>query len=216
MVGVPMSARDEILSRIRSANEPGTNRAADYAALPRPYNQAIPASRAEMVELFAERLHDYNATVHRCTSEAIGETIAKALETRGKTGLLVPTGIPKEWLPDGLVFTEDHGLTYAQLDTSEGVLTGCAAAIALTGTIVLHHLPQNGRRALTLIPDYHLCVVYTDQIVASVPEGIRKMAALQPPLLTTVSGPSATSDIEMIRVKGVHGPRTLEVILAER
>jgi L-lactate dehydrogenase complex protein LldG len=89
-------------------------------------------------------------------------------------------------------------------------------AVALTGTIVLHHLPENGRRALTLIPDYHLCVVFTDQVAATVPEGIRRMSCLQPPLLTTISGPSATSDIEMTRVKGVHGPRTLEVILASR
>ena len=205
-----MTAREEILNRVRQGNG---NREADYAAIPRKYSTS---ADLDLIQLFTERLNDYNATVHRCPAAQIAETIAATLTTSNKSGLLIPTGIDPAWLPSTLTFRRDENFSYADLDQSEGVLTACSLAIALTGTIVLHHIPRNGRRALTLIPDYHLCVVYTDQIVATVPEGFRQMAALQPPLLTTISGPSATSDIEMIRVKGVHGPRTLEVILAER
>lgn len=208
-----MSAREEILARVRSGN---TDREAEYRAIARRYRSEDGLDEAERLELFADRLKDYNATVHRCASNEIGATVASILRERGKGGLLVPPGLPADWLPEGLTFRRDENLSYAELDASEGVITGCAVAIALSGTIVLHHLPENGRRALTLIPDYHLCVVFTDQVLGTAPEGIRRMATLQPPLLTTISGPSATADIEMIRVKGVHGPRTLEVILASR
>jgi L-lactate dehydrogenase complex protein LldG len=213
MVEQSMSAREDILQRVRLGH---TGREEDYAAIPRQYLTAGDAPPGEILDLFAERLHDYNAVVHRCPAAEIPATIAAALSARGKQGLLIPSGLPSAWLPPGFTFRTDQQLTYAELDQSEGVLTGCAVAVALTGTIVLHHLPENGRRALTLIPDYHLCVVFTDQVAATVPEGIRRMSRLQPPLLTTISGPSATSDIEMTRVKGVHGPRTLEVILASR
>jgi L-lactate dehydrogenase complex protein LldG len=125
----------------------------------------------------------------------------------------VPLGIPNDWLPHGFLFQRDTGLNYQEIDKSEGVLTGCAVAIALTGTIVLRHSESEGRRALTLVPDYHLCVVHEQQIVETVPEGIAQMSAYAPAPITTISGPSATSDIEMTRIKGVHGPRTLEVIL---
>jgi L-lactate dehydrogenase complex protein LldG len=141
--------------------------------------------------------------------------VAGILRARGKTGLLVPAGVPAAWLPEGFAFRVDEGLSYAELDASQGVLTACDGAIALTGTIVIAHTPGQGRRALSLVPDYHLCVVRLDQLVATVPEGMRRMAGLLPAPLTTISGPSATSDIEMIRVKGVHGPRTLEVILVD-
>jgi L-lactate dehydrogenase complex protein LldG len=129
--------------------------------------------------------------------------------------LLAPPGIPEHWLPYHIEFTADDNLPYDVLDRSEGVLTGCALAIARTGTIVLRHSSEEGRRALTLIPDYHLCVVYGRQVVETVPEAIREMLDFGTAPITTISGPSATSDIEMTRVKGVHGPRTLDVILVE-
>jgi len=210
MVGQAMTAREQVLARIRK-NQGGP---ADQS-IPREYADVSPLSCEEVVEQFADRLRDYNATVHRCAAAAVAETVAGILRARRKSGLLVPAGLPGEWLPDGFEFSVDKGLSYAELDASQGVLTACDGAIALTGTIVIAHSPQQGRRALSLVPDYHLCVVGLDQLVATVPEGMRRMAGLLPAPLTTISGPSATSDIEMIRVKGVHGPRTLEVILVD-
>jgi L-lactate dehydrogenase complex protein LldG len=137
------------------------------------------------------------------------------LSTHGKQGLLIPGGLPQSWLPAGFAFTPELGLSYAEMDRSEGVLTGCAAAIALTGTIIIRHSAEAGSRALTLIPDYHLCVVHAEQVVHTVPEGFRQLSSFGTAPLTTISGPSATSDIEMTRIKGVHGPRTLEVILVQ-
>ena len=205
-----MTAREQVLARIRK-NQGGP---ADQS-IPREYADVSPLSREEVVEQFADRLRDYNATVHRCAAAAVAETVAGILRARGKSGLLVPAGLPGAWLPDGLEFRVDEGLSYAELDASQGVLTACDGAIALTGTIVIAHTPGQGRRALSLVPDYHLCVVRLEQLVATVPEGMRRMVGLLPAPLTTISGPSATSDIEMIRVKGVHGPRTLEVILVD-
>jgi len=116
-------------------------------------------------------------------------------------------------LPDGFTFITDHDTSYAEIDRCDGTITGCALAIALTGTIVLRHTRKEGRRALTLIPDYHLCIVHASQVVETVPEGTRKMLEFAAVPITMISGPSATSDIEMMRIKGVHGPRYLDVIL---
>jgi L-lactate dehydrogenase complex protein LldG len=126
---------------------------------------------------------------------------------------VIPLDLPREWLPETVEAVVDAGLTNADLDRSEGVLTACSVAIASTGTIVLRHGPAEGRRALTLLPDYHLCVVFREQIVQTVPEAIRRIGELKPALVTTISGPSATADIEMTRVRGVHGPRTLDVVI---
>ncbi len=205
-----MNSREAVLASIRAAQGGPADQ-----SIPRDYAVTVGLSPAEVVEQFADRLHDYNATVHHATTADIPSIIASILATRQKTGLLIPSGLPPEWLPAGYTFRRDEGLSYADLDASQGVLTACDVAIALTGTIVIAHSPAQGRRALTLVPDYHLCVVRLSQLVATVPEGMRRMAALLPAPLTTISGPSATSDIEMIRVKGVHGPRTLEVILVE-
>ncbi|MCC2672849.1 MAG: hypothetical protein K0Q72_5321 [Armatimonadetes bacterium] len=210
------SAREEVLGRVRRAlgNETVPEaRAAEYAALPRRYQADPDPDREAVVRLFVERLEDYGAAVHSCAEIGIAETVAAVLTARGARGLLVSQGLPAEWLPTGFAFTRESSQSYAELDQSEGVLTGCALAIALTGTIVISHSPLHGSRALTLVPDFHLCVVRADEIVHTVPEGIRAMAKLGNAPLTTISGPSATSDIEMTRIKGVHGPRTLEVIL---
>lgn len=210
------AARSEIMGRVRRALQSDVSpaaRSAGYAALPREYRAAPSLPDAERLELFADRLRDYDAMVHFCAISELPAAIAQALTARGKRGLLVPPDLPAAWLPAGFAFTPDAGLTYEAMDRSEGVLTGCAVAIALTGSIVLRHSPEQGRRALTLVPDYHLCVVHVDQLVETVPEGIRRMAAFGAAPLTTIAGPSATADIEMTRIKGVHGPRTLEVIL---
>ncbi|MGH9640048.1 MAG: LutC/YkgG family protein [Bryobacteraceae bacterium] len=208
-------ARDEILAAIRRVVPISScSREADYAAIPRDYPASGSLDQAALLDLLEERLSDYNTAVYRCLETGIAETVARALSARGKKSLVIPRGLPRKWLPEGFQFTTDDGLNYEELDRSEGVLTGSALAIARTGTIVLRHSEPEGRRALTLIPDYHLCVADASRIVETVPEGMRAIAGLGPDPVTTVSGPSATADIEMIRVKGVHGPRTLDVILA--
>jgi L-lactate dehydrogenase complex protein LldG len=166
-----------------------------------------------LVDLFASRIEHYDGRVLRCGAGGIATAVADALHARGKRQMLVPDGLPADWLPAGFEFVVDRRLPNEDLDRSEGVMTGCSAAIALTGTMLLCHGPGEGRRALTLVPDYHLSVVFADQIVETVPEGLRRVAARSTSLVTLISGPSATADIEMTRIKGVHGPRTLDVVI---
>jgi L-lactate dehydrogenase complex protein LldG len=202
-----MSSRDVILGRIRSAVS-----GAPEADVRRDYRATSPTPAGELIELFAERVRDYRAIVH--VVPAAGVAAAAALADRGVKRLVVPAGLPEAWLAGaGGVerLADDPPLGAAELDTADGVITGCAAAIAETGTIVLDAGPAQGRRALTLLPDYHLCVVRADQIVGGVPEAIARLDPARP--LTWISGPSATSDIELNRVEGVHGPRTLEVVI---
>jgi L-lactate dehydrogenase complex protein LldG len=210
MVGKTMNAKNEILRDIRAAKAQ-----IKVAPAPRGYRQTLHLSTEHRLELFTDRLNDYNATVYTCVESDIPRTIAKALEARGKQSLIIPPAFPAEQLPAGFRFIPDDALDYQILDTSEGALTACTAAIAFTGTIILSHGPHEGRRAISLIPDYHLCIVRAAQLVDTVPQGIRALARFQTHPLTTISGPSATADIEMIRVKGVHGPRTLDVIIVE-
>jgi L-lactate dehydrogenase complex protein LldG len=127
--------------------------------------------------------------------------------------LAIPAGTPEEWLPEGFEFELAEPVDVAQLDRSEGILTGCMVAISETGTIVLQNAAAQGPRALSLVPDYHLCVVYGRQIVATVPEAFRRFEATSALPTTFISGPSATADIEMTRIKGVHGPRFLDVVI---
>lgn len=205
------SAREEILGRVRAAQ-----RGVVTTPILGEYKKTGTLDAAERTRLFIDRLLDYDATVHRCDEAQLAATMGGILLARSKRGLLIPPGLTRSWLPSGFQFTADDSLSYEQIDQSEGVLTGCAASIAITGTIILRHSQEDGRRVITLIPDYHLCVVFEDQIVETVPEGIQRIAAFRTHPLTTISGPSATSDIELTRIKGVHGPRTLEVIVAVR
>jgi L-lactate dehydrogenase complex protein LldG len=198
------AAREEILERVRVAG------AVPSPAVPRAYRRRGERPRHELVALFAERVADYRATVVRPPRAEVAAAVAGAAAGRR---LGVPPGLPLAWRPPQLELVEDHGLTARELDALDGVLTGCTVAIAETGTIVLAAGPTEGRRALTLVPDLHVCIVRETQIVELVPEAIEKLDPRRP--LTFVSGPSATSDIELDRVEGVHGPRTLVVIIAK-
>jgi L-lactate dehydrogenase complex protein LldG len=208
-------ARSLILGRIRDTlGERPTPCDIAYQRIPRGYHAAATLTSDACLDLLEDRLRHYQVAVHRCDASKISELVGEILTARGAQRMIVPPDIERGWVPAGVEFTPDHGLSYPELDRCGGVLTACSLAIASTGTIVLRHAAGEGRRALTLIPDYHLCVVQAAQVVQTVPEGIRRLAALQPALVTTISGPSATADIEMTRVRGVHGPRTLSVILA--
>jgi len=209
-----IAARTQILDAIRRGlGARAVDREKEYRAVTREYVQDGLLDRDQRVELFVQRIQHYDGGVHRCGRGAVAETIAGALSARVKRKLLVPEGFPAEWLPPGFEFVAETNLSYSALDGSDGVITTCTVAIATTGTIILCHGPGEGRRAATLIPDYHLCLVDAQSIVETVPEGVRRIAALKPRLVTTISGPSATADIEMTRIKGVHGPRTLEVVV---
>lgn len=213
-----MSARDAILGRIQKSNGHATTREQAHAGwndLARLYDVAARRDSEPMLELLEDRLRDYDATVVRCGTNEVAGNIAVLLTTRAKQRMLVPPGLPAEWLPSGFEFVEDAGFTAAELDPFEGVLTGASVAIAETGTVVLQNVPGQGRRALSLVPDYHLCVVKVEDVVDSVPEAMARLQATASLATTFVSGPSATADIEMTRIKGVHGPRFLDVLLVQ-
>ncbi|MFE5880636.1 LutC/YkgG family protein [Streptomyces hydrogenans] len=207
-----MNSRENVLGRIRAAltDVPGTERPQDVP-VPRAYRRSH--AEGDALGLFAERVADYRATVVRADVKEAAEAIGRALTGRGMTRAAVPDGFPPQWLPDGAWtwLRDTPPLSVAELDQAGAVVTTAALGIAVTGTLVLDAGPGQGRRALTLLPDYHLCVVRADQIVGDVPEALALLDPSRP--LTFVSGPSATSDIELDRVEGVHGPRTLDVII---
>lgn len=210
-----MTPREEVLSRIRAAVT-----AANPDSVTEVAPQSVPAyrtsgdpDRARLLDLLEERLIDYRAAVRRAAATGLAAAVGTALTQRGARRVVVPSGLDLPALPPGVEVVRDDGLAPEDLDALDGVITGAAVAIAETGTIVLDGSPDQGRRAITLVPDYHLCIVRADQVVELVPEAVDRLAAGQP--LTWISGPSATSDIELSRVEGVHGPRTLEVILVE-
>ncbi|MFR9799367.1 LutC/YkgG family protein [Streptomyces sp. MS06] len=222
-----MSSRERILGRVRRAlaDVPVDGAAAAHAApgTHPGYEQAVPREYLRShgdgdargtVDLLAANLADYRAVVHRTGEEELPLLLMRLLARRGCRYVLVPPGLPPRWMsaagptrvPDRAVSTPE------ELDRVESVVTGCALAIAETGTIVLDGSPDQGRRRITLVPDHHICVVRVpEQVVSSVPEALARLDPVRP--LTWISGPSATSDIELDRVEGVHGPRTLEVVL---
>jgi L-lactate dehydrogenase complex protein LldG len=209
-----VSARDEVLARIRAASGNGSARAADSgpAAPPSRYRERGELSGDALLGLLAERLTDYRALVRVTTAAALAGEISSALQRRGARTVVVPPELRLP-LPEFAAVTVDDGLTAAELDAFDAVVTRAAVAIAETGTIILDGSPDQGRRAISLVPDYHLCIVTAEQVVHLVPEAVARLAASATRPLTWVSGPSATSDIELERVEGVHGPRTLEVIV---
>jgi L-lactate dehydrogenase complex protein LldG len=171
------------------------------------------ADDADPVALFAERVADYRAVVEVVAVSDVPDAIAAALASQRVRRIVVPADLPSEWLTaaDVELLVDDPPLSVADLDDADGVVTSAALGIAVTGTIVLDAGSAQGRRALTLLPDFHLCVVHADQIVATVPEGVALLNPRSPQ--TWISGPSATSDIELNRVEGVHGPRRLHVLV---
>ncbi|MCQ4041802.1 lactate utilization protein C [Streptantibioticus rubrisoli] len=210
-----MSSRETVLNRIRRA-------LADVPVTEVPRD--VPVDRCylrrhgertdeQSAELLAENLADYRAVVHRCTDAELPSRIASLLAAHGSRTVVAPAGAPARWLSESTgVERVPEDVTAHQLDTVDSVLTGCAVAIAETGTVVLDASPDQGRRRITLVPDHHICVVRVpEQVVDSVPEALERLSPQRP--LTWISGPSATSDIELDRVEGVHGPRELEVVL---
>jgi L-lactate dehydrogenase complex protein LldG len=203
-----VTAREAVLERIRQALGP----APAVPEVPRAYGHAVVAAGGDPVGLFCERVADYRATVVRVQEPALGAAIAAACEARGSRRVIAAG----EWDAPGVSITlDDASLPARELDGFDAALTGCALAIAETGTIVLDGGPGSGRRALTLVPDHHICVVRAEQVVGGVPEAIAALegAAREGRPITLVSGPSATSDIELERVEGVHGPRRLDVLV---
>jgi L-lactate dehydrogenase complex protein LldG len=214
-----MTAREEILARVRSAVADVTTSAGERRTTP--LVEANPPARTETCDLFVERVADYRATVLRTPAHEVPATIADELARLGCRSLVVPNGLDPGWTtglgPSIAVMLESDATSHAQLDAVDAVITAATVGIAVTGTIVLDHRANQGRRELTLVPDIHVCVIGADQVVHDVPEAVERLrpapgAALP---LTWISGPSATSDIELNRVEGVHGPRTLVVVLVE-
>ena len=207
----PTDPRAAVLARITTALERGQ----PPPDPPRAYRTTDDRERPDTVDLFAERVAEYKATVHRVAENDISATVAEICHAEGARRLGIPPDLPAPWRPESIELSEDQGLSPAELDGLDGALTACAVAIAETGTFVLDGGSAQGRRALTLVPDLHVCVVRADQVVGIVPEAV---ARLEPAVragraLTFVSGPSATSDIELDRVEGVHGPRILHVLV---
>ncbi len=211
-----MSSRERILGRVRRA-------LADVPEDDAPYERAGARDYlrehgertvGETVDLLAENLADYRAVVHRTDAAGLAGVIAGLLAARGASSVLVPPGLDADWLASAEVtrVADRAESTPRELDRVDSVVTGCALAIAETGTLVLDGSPDQGRRRITLVPDHHICVVHVpEQVVSSVPQALERLDPARP--LTWISGPSATSDIELDRVEGVHGPRTLEVVL---
>jgi L-lactate dehydrogenase complex protein LldG len=230
-----VGARERVLKRVRHALGNGRPEAdvvaAEYAAIPRNYLRAHHDPGAhDIVALFAERVADYRAVAEQVTEADLPGAVGRVLAARaghavgrlsgeegtaGEPWFVVPGGLPAPWLagvgPAVRLVPDEPELSAQDLDGCAGVVTGCAVGIAETGTIVLDHGPGQGRRALTLVPDFHLVVVVSGQIAADLPDALARLDPARP--TTLIAGPSATSDIELIRVEGVHGPRTLHVLI---
>jgi len=209
-------ARSAMLARIRSANGHATDLTqanAGWERIPRPYLQSSQFTRGQVIDLFEERLLDYDAHVVHCRKDAVPSAIRNILVQRELSRPLVPAGFPAEFLPAGIGFTVDSGFSAPELDGFDAAITQSAVAIAETGTLVLAGTAGQGRRAMSLVPDVHLCLVRMEDVVATVPEAWLRLQTAAALPLTLISGPSATADIEMTRIKGVHGPRHLHVLL---
>jgi L-lactate dehydrogenase complex protein LldG len=209
------TARTEILRRIRVATKVTADPArieAEWHAIRRAYKVTATVDHEALLHQLEDRLRDYDAGVYRCGAAGLRDLIARILTERGKHRMAVPAGIPADWLPEGISFVEDTRTDLTTVDACDGVLTSATLAIAETGTIVLQDAAGQGRRAVTLLPDYHLCIVEASSIVQTVPEAIALLQITAHLATTFFSGPSATADIEMTRIKGVHGPRFVDVV----
>ena len=219
--GMPVKTSDaktEILRRVAAAN--GSHKPLSAAQveeararLPRDYRRRGTIPPAEMLALLEHRLRDYGAGVARCPATEVPHALSVILQRRSVRSMALPGGFPSEWLPAGVELLHADAMSPRDLDRCDGVLTGATVAIAETGTLVLQAVAGQGRRAATLVPDFHVCVVRVIDVVETVPEAFLRIESTKAFPTTFVSGPSATADIEMTRIKGVHGPRFLEVLL---
>jgi L-lactate dehydrogenase complex protein LldG len=203
-------ARAAILDCIRKAN-PGVDaaaRSAEYKAIERTYQQLPSMDRAAILKTFAERLHEYDARVHEVTSTNVAATIQTVFGTRSQQSVVMASNFPAQWISENINWQTEAGASIDALNMAEGAVVICEVAVAHTGTIVV-----KGSRRLSLLPDRLLCVVREDQIVETVPEAFARLQPCAADALTFISGPSATADIEMTRIRGVHGPRFLDVVL---
>ena len=206
-----MSAREAMLKGVRAA----IGGATPPAIVARDYRTTGSCDPAARVSLFCDRVGEYQADVRRIPPDTVASAVADVCAALGARRLVIPAALPADWFPAGVDLVVDDGLSAHELDAIDGVVTGCTVAIAETGTLVLTAAPAEGRRAITLVPDLHICVVEEHRVVELVPEAIAAVAeadAKRRPL-TFISGPSATSDIELSRVEGVHGPRKLVVLV---
>ena len=207
MSPVLQSSRDRILERIRKAN---THAIAHELSMPRAYDRASTRSADNTLALFKERLRDYDAGVFLVHKHEIAQKAAELLADRR---IVIPQALPSEWLHEAIEWIPDHDLSFDALNNVDGVMTAATVGVAVSGSIALQHGSGEGRRILTLLPDYHLCVIGTAQVVETLPEAFARLDRARP--VTFFSGPSATADIEMTRIKGVHGPRFLDVLLVQ-
>jgi L-lactate dehydrogenase complex protein LldG len=215
------NSKSAILSRIRAANgadaaqssSRDSLRVQEWSQIPREFRRKGTLPMQERIELLQAILKHYGATSYLASANEVAKTVSDVLQQRQKRRLAVPQEFPAEWIPAGIEAVRDNGMSNEELNTIDGVLTGCTVAIASTGSIALAS-GCDGRRALTLVPDYQLCVVRQDQIVEFIAEALEVLQPVKTLPLTFFSGPSATVDIEMTRVQGVHGPRTLDVVIA--
>ena len=210
-----MTAREEILATIRTAlHVDAANPAGSYALIAAQYNRIGKLDRNACLELFLDRLIDYDTEIFQVATESeLPAAIAGAFTLANEHTALIAPSFPAAWLPEGITLKPDTKLPINEIEGVPAVITTCEAAVAATGTIVLVHESAQARRVLTLLPDHHICIVRRDQVFELLPEALTAIAAKSTSAITTISGPSATSDIEMTRIRGVHGPRRLTVIL---
>jgi L-lactate dehydrogenase complex protein LldG len=209
-----MTAREAILSRVRAALPAAKDGVEAHTAISRSYERRGKLDREACLDRLKDRLLDYDAEIFEVEDDTgIAAAVLRALNHAGETRVLTAEAFPKAWLPAGVEVVVDKQLPIEAMDGIPAVVTTCETAIASTGTIVLVHEGAQGRRAITLLPDHHICIVARSQVFELVPEAIEAVAAKSQMAMTTISGPSATSDIEMTRIRGVHGPRRLTVVL---
>jgi L-lactate dehydrogenase complex protein LldG len=203
------NSRQFILDRVRASTTADSNR---YQDIPRDYIGAGNLDPQDRLHLMSERLQEYGAEVVESSPADLPQIISHQLQLSGKHHFVVPQGLPAGWLGSGVTWSIDGNLSHEEIEQCGGVLTAASAGVADSGTIVLHHGPMEGRRIISLLPDFHLCILRASQIVETLPEYFA-LFPMPPRLATYISGPSATADIEMTRIKGVHGPRFLSVII---
>ena len=204
-------SREAVLGHVRAALAADTTSASVVSAA---YPRSGILGFEERLQIFAERLREYDARVFHSSERGLSEKVAEILADRGKSRIIHPKGVPSNWLDAKISWTADSGaLSYSEIEAFDGVLTGATVAVAESGSFVPQHGPTEGRRALSLLPDYHLCVLLNEQVVETLPECFDRLKQSAARPTTFISGPSATADIEMTRIKGVHGPRFLDVVL---